>query len=51
LGPHTTGVGCLYINDLDMIDISVLEMIIGESYSTVTAGTYTSRAREGDKIN
>jgi uncharacterized protein DUF1801 len=51
LGPHTTGVGCLYINDLDMIDLSVLEMIIGESYSTVTAGTYTSRAREGDKIN
>jgi hypothetical protein len=51
LGPHTTGVGCLYINDLDKIDLSVLEMIIGESYGTVTAGTYTSRAREGDKIN
>ena len=51
LGPHTTGVGCLYINDLEKIDLSVLEMIISESYSTVTAGTYPNRAREGDKIN
>ena len=29
LGPHTTGVGCLYIKDLDKIDISVLESIVG----------------------
>jgi uncharacterized protein DUF1801 len=51
LGPHTTGVGCLYINDLDKIDLSVLKMIIAESYSTLTDGTYTSRTREGHKIN
>jgi hypothetical protein len=47
LGPHTTGVGCLYIKDLDKIDISILESIVGESYGTVTADTYTLRAREG----
>ena len=47
LGSHTTGVGCLYIRDLDKIDISVLESIVVESYGTVTADTYTLRAREG----
>jgi hypothetical protein len=46
LGPHTTGVGCLYIKDLDKIDISVLESIVVESHGTVTADTYTLRARE-----
>ena len=40
LGPHTTGVGCLYIKDLDKIDVSsVLESIVVESYGTVTADT------------
>jgi hypothetical protein len=47
LGPHTTGVGCLYIKDLDEIDLSVLEAIVAESYRTLTAGTYPLRAREG----
>jgi hypothetical protein len=47
LGPHTTGVGCLYIKDLDKIDLSVLEAIVTESYRTLTAGTYGLRAREG----
>jgi hypothetical protein len=47
LGPHTTGVGCLYIKDLDKIDLSVLEGIVTESYRTLTAGTYGLRAREG----
>ena len=47
LGPHTTGVGCLYIKDLDKIDRSVPEAIVAESYRTVTAGTYMLRAREG----
>jgi hypothetical protein len=44
LGPHTTGVGCLYIKKLDDIDLAVLESIIHESYRTVTAGTYPHRA-------
>jgi hypothetical protein len=47
LGPHTTGVGCLYIKDLDKIDISILEVIVAESYRTLSADTYTLRAREG----
>jgi hypothetical protein len=47
LGVHRTGVGCLYITDLDKIDLTVLETIIAESYRTVTADTYTRRAREG----
>jgi hypothetical protein len=47
LGPHTTGVGCLYVKDLDKIDLSVLENIIAESYRTLTRNTYTLRAREG----
>jgi Domain of unknown function (DU1801) len=47
LGPHTTGVGCLYIKDLDKIDLAVLEAIVAESYRTVTSDTYTLRAREG----
>jgi hypothetical protein len=47
LGPHATGVGCLYIKDLDKIDLSVLETIVAESYRTLTSGTYGLRAREG----
>jgi len=47
LGPHTTGVGCLYIKDLDKIDISVLEGIVTDSYRIVTADRYGLRAREG----
>ena len=40
LGPHTTGVVCLYIKKLDDIDLGVLESIIAESYRSVTAGNY-----------
>ena len=46
LGPHTTGVGCIYIKDLEAIDLAVLEAIVGRSFTTLTAGTYTLRARE-----
>ena len=46
LGPHTTGVGCLYLKDLSQVDLDVLEKIVGESYQTVTAGTYTNRAAD-----
>ncbi|KQX05358.1 MULTISPECIES: DUF1801 domain-containing protein [unclassified Leifsonia] len=48
LGPHTTGVGCLYIRDLSAIDLGVLEQIIAESYTTLTSDTYTLRARAGE---
>ncbi|MGI8513958.1 MAG: DUF1801 domain-containing protein [Acidimicrobiia bacterium] len=47
LGPHTTGVGCLYIKDLEDVDLNVLETIVARSYGTVTDGTYTLRAHEG----
>jgi hypothetical protein len=47
LGPHSTGVGCLYLKDLDDVDLSVLEAIVRDSYRAVTAGTYLQRARDG----
>lgn len=47
LGPHTTGVGCVYIKDLSSVDLGVLEAIISASFRTVTDGTYGLRAREG----
>lgn len=37
LGPHSTGVGCLYIPHLDQVDLAVLEEIIAGSYRRVTA--------------
>lgn len=47
LGPHTTGVGCVYIKNLQAVDVEVLERIIARSYATVTAGTFGSRAHDG----
>jgi hypothetical protein len=46
LGPHTTGVGCLYIKDLTAVDLDVLQEIIRSSYETLIADTYRLRARE-----
>ena len=46
LGPHTTGVGCLYLKDLDKVDLTVLEEIVRRSWTTVTDGTFGQRARE-----
>lgn len=46
LGPHKTGVGCLYISNLDKVDLGVLEEIVASSWSTMSCGTYTQRARE-----
>jgi hypothetical protein len=47
LGPHTTGVGCLYLKDLEEVDLAVLEEVVARSYATLTAGTYGQRARDG----
>ena len=47
LGPHTTGVSCIYLKDVSAVDAEVLESIVARSYSTLTDGTYTNRAREG----
>lgn len=49
LGPHTTGVGCLYIKDLEAVDLAVLETIVTRSFATITAGTFGQRAREGGR--
>ena len=40
LGPHTTGVSCLYIKDLEAVDLSVLEDIIASSYAEVSQPTF-----------
>jgi hypothetical protein len=44
LGKHTTGVACLYITDLEKVDLAVLEGIVAESYNKVTDGAYEARA-------
>ena len=49
LGPHTSGVGCIYMKDLATVDLDVLETIVSRSYAALTAGTFTNRAREGGK--
>lgn len=36
LGPHTTGVGCLYLKNLADVDLDVLEALVRESYDAVT---------------
>ena len=38
LGPHTTGVGCLYIKDLEQVDLDVLRGILERSMAWVEAG-------------
>ncbi|GAT71611.1 hypothetical protein MHM582_0075 [Microbacterium sp. HM58-2] len=38
LGPHTTGVGCLYIKDLEQIDLDVLRGILERSMAWVESG-------------
>lgn len=38
LGPHDTGVGCLYIKDLEAVDTGVLRAIIAEDYRRSVAG-------------
>jgi len=40
LGDHTTGVVCLYLKNLDRVDLAVLESIIDQSYRRVSAGSY-----------
>jgi hypothetical protein len=46
LGPHTTSVGCLYLKDLEQVDLAVLEEIVRRSWATVTSGTFGQRARK-----
>jgi hypothetical protein len=45
LGPHRTGVGCLYVSNLGKVDLAVLQEIIAASWSRLTADTFHHRAR------
>jgi uncharacterized protein DUF1801 len=36
LGPHTVGKGCVYVKDLDAVDLAVLEEVVRRSYATLT---------------
>lgn len=51
LGPHTSGVGCLYLKDLEDVDMTVLREILERSYAALTAGTFTDRARDGKEAS
>jgi len=42
LGPHTVSKACLYLKDLDKVDLEVLERIITRAWRTVTAEGYAS---------
>ena len=49
LGPHTTGLVCVYLKDLEQVDLAVLEDVVARSYAVLTAEpTYTKRAERGD---
>jgi len=41
------GKGCLYLKDLQQVDLQVLEELVGRSYTKLTGGTWTKRARDG----
>ncbi|SDS46089.1 DUF1801 domain-containing protein [Paraoerskovia marina] len=36
LGPHRRGVGCLYVTNLERVDMDVLERLIRRSYEALT---------------
>jgi hypothetical protein len=40
------GVGCIYVKDLQEVDLGVLEAIVTRSYAALTSGTYPNRARD-----
>ena len=46
LGPHKTGLVCLYITNLDKVDLAVLEQIVTESHRAVTEGVFAHRAKD-----
>ena len=46
LGPHRGGTGCLYLTNLERVDLPVLERIIARSFATVTAAEFGRRAAQ-----
>lgn len=49
LGPHKTGVGCLYLTDLEQNDLEVLERVVRASYERVTGGSGHDRDSERER--
>lgn len=47
LGPHTVGKGCVYVKDLDAVDLGVLEEVVRRSYATLTDGPELGRRLSG----
>jgi hypothetical protein len=47
LGEHTSGVGCLFIKDLEKVDLAVLEQIVAECYNKLTDGAYELKSNPG----
>jgi hypothetical protein len=43
LGPHRRSTACVYVTDLDRVDLGVLERVIGASYATLTTGSFGTR--------
>jgi hypothetical protein len=49
LGEHSTGVGCLYIKDISVVDTAVLEKIIRSSFDTVSDPAFGSQAAQSTR--
>jgi len=47
LGPHTTGLTCLYLKNLHDVDLDVLAELVRESYEAVAPDAETPEAGEG----
>ncbi|MDF9876069.1 DUF1801 domain-containing protein [Cellulosimicrobium cellulans] len=47
LGPHTVGKGCVYVKDLDAVDLGVLEEVVKRSYATLTGDPELGRRLSG----
>jgi hypothetical protein len=47
LGPHSTGKGCLYVKDVEAVDIGVLEDILVRSFGAVRSMAGDPEGRTG----
>jgi len=47
LGPHTVGKGCVYVKDLDAVDLGVVEEVVRRSYARLTGDPEFGRRLSG----
>ena len=47
LGPHSVGKACLYVKDLDEVDLGVLEEMVRRSYTTLTGSPAFGKRASG----